>query len=80
LSGANPVAQAWDDLGRPVMTPGSRGQDRPHPLIAMIGELDALCERLRKPIRVHHRGPVSFLERTARTARLPAPTRGFRRW
>jgi hypothetical protein len=40
---------------------------RPHPLVRMMAEADHLCDRLRKPLRVRHRGPVSFLERTART-------------
>ena len=74
------IAGEWEKLDRPITTPGSRGQVRPHPLIAMLNDADALCERLRKPIRVRHRGPVSFLERTALSVapdvenpRLPPP-------
>ena len=65
------IIDEWEQLGRPIVTEGSRKQVRPHPLLRMIAEADQLCDRLRKPLRVRHRGPVSFLEQTARTV-VPA--------
>ena len=68
------IVDEWERLDRPVVSVGSRKQVVPHPLVRMLAEADLLCERLRKPLRVRHRGPVSFLERTARTV-VPAERR-----
>jgi hypothetical protein len=61
------ILDTWEELGRPIVTEGSRGQVRPHPLRRMMAEADSLCDKLRRPLQVRHRGPVSMREKTART-------------
>jgi hypothetical protein len=40
--------EAWDELGRPITSAGSRGQARRHPLLAVIHDAESLADKLRK--------------------------------
>jgi len=42
--------EAWDELGRPITSTGSRGQARRHPLLTVINESEVLADKLRKSL------------------------------
>jgi hypothetical protein len=52
------MLEAWDELGRPVLSLGGQtGRNTvPHPLIQMLREVDILCDRLGKSVRARHVG------------------------
>ena len=38
--------QEWEDLGSPLLSTGSKGQEVAHPLFAELGRMDARCDKL----------------------------------
>ena len=40
----------WAELGQPIMSTGSRGQLRRHPLLSVMNEAEALADKLRKSL------------------------------
>lgn len=70
------LVETWESLERPVLGKGgATGQAMvPHPLIAMMREADALCDRLSKSLKSAQRGrPVgesSAADRVADTPRV----------
>ena len=50
------ILDRWEELDRPLMAAGSKGQLAPHPLVTMLREHDRLCAQLAAPLRKRHRG------------------------
>ena len=48
----------WEELGRPVLTKGSMGQEVAHPLVGMMNAAARLSDDLRRPFMKRHRGPA----------------------
>lgn len=56
------LRDAWDREGKPATTTGSRGQPRPHPLVAMIEDAERhviACDSALTRRRAERRGNVS---------------------
>lgn len=51
------VKREWTKAGKPLTTPGSRGQQRPHPLWVMLQDAEMTAMRLRGEVRKRHSGP-----------------------
>ncbi len=67
------LVETWVELGRPVLGEGGATGRAivPHPLIAMIREADASCDRLSNALKVAQKGrPVGS---ASAADRAPAP-------
>ena len=47
----------WEELGRPVLARGSKGQEVAHPLLAELRAAARLEDELRQRLSKKHRGP-----------------------
>ena len=50
----------WERLGRPLLTKGSRGQIRGHPLLGEMRAAERLADHLRRPLLRRHRGSAPW--------------------
>ncbi len=71
------LVKTWDDLGRPVLGEGGATGRAivPHPLIAMLREADASCDRLSNALKSAQKGRPVGAASAADRAELPAPVR-----
>lgn len=54
---ARTLRSAWDELGFPVLTEGSKKQPIAHPLLRAMNEAELVALRLREPLGKKHREP-----------------------
>ncbi len=68
------LVKAWDELGRPILGEGGATGRAivAHPLIAMLREADASCDRLSNALKVAQKGrPVGSSSAADRTDAAP---------
>lgn len=63
---------AWEDLGRPLLAEGSKGQLIDHPLVRQINELDRLSAQLGAKLQRRNRGPDPVGVVSASVGKSPA--------
>lgn len=51
------VKREWTRAGKPLITAGSMGQERPHPLWVMVQDAEMTAMKLRGDVRKRHAGP-----------------------